>query len=293
MKFKTKYQSIIRFLENLTNNVQKDVNRFLALAIKNPFKLLFLRRSIFIMKSLFLKEIRSFLNSLIGYIVIIVFLLGISLFMWIIKGESNVLDNGYATIDTLFAIAPWVFLFLIPAITMRSFADEKKTGTIELLLTRPLTDLQIIIAKYAAGLALVLFSLIPTLVYYFSVYKLGTPQGNIDAGGTWGSYIGLLLLGSSFVCIGVFSSSLTDNQIIAFIISLAMCFFCYTGFEQISSLSLFGKADTFIEALGINQHYNSLSRGVIDIRDVVYFLGFNAFFILLTKTVLESRKWQK
>ena len=245
------------------------------------------------MFALLKKEINGFLSSLIGYIVIVVFLIAISLFMWIIKGETNVLDSGYANIDTLFAIAPWVFLFLIPAITMRSFADEKKTGTIELLLTRPLTDLQIILAKYLAGLVLVLFSLIPTLVYYYSVYKLGTPQGNIDSGGTWGSYVGLLLLGSSFVSIGIFSSSLTDNQIISFILALALCFFCYTGFEQISSLSLFGKADTFIQALGINQHYNSLSRGVIDTRDVVYFLSFNAFFVLLTKTVLESRKWQK
>lgn len=213
--------------------------------------------------------------------------------MWIIRGESNVLDSGYANIDTLFAIAPWVFLFLIPAITMRSFADEKKTGTIELLLTRPLTDLQIILAKYFAGFVLVLFSLLPTLVYYYSVYVLGTPPGNIDSGGTWGSYIGLLLLGSSFVSIGIFASSLTDNQIISFILALALCFFCYTGFEQISSLSLFGKADTFIQALGINQHYNSLARGVIDTRDVIYFISFNAFFVLLTKTVLESRKWQK
>lgn len=211
--------------------------------------------------------------------------------MWIIKGETNILDSGYANIDTLFVIAPWVFLFLIPAITMRSFADEKKTGTIELLLTRPLTDLQIILAKYAAGLVLVSISLIPTLLYYYSVYKLGSPEGNIDSGGTWGSYVGLLFLGSSFVSIGIFASSLTDNQIISFILSLALCFFCYTGFEQISSLSLFGKADTFIQALGINEHYNSLSRGVIDTRDVIYFFSFNAFFVLLTKTVLQSRKW--
>ncbi|CAN5190326.1 gliding motility-associated ABC transporter permease subunit GldF [soil metagenome] len=243
------------------------------------------------MYSLFVKEIRSFLSSLIGYIVIVVFLLAVSLFMWIIKGETNILDSGYANIDTLFVIAPWVFLFLIPAITMRSFADEKKTGTIELLLTRPLTDLQIILAKYAAGLVLVSISLIPTLLYYYSVYKLGSPEGNIDSGGTWGSYVGLLFLGSSFVSIGIFASSLTDNQIISFILSLALCFFCYTGFEQISSLSLFGKADTFIQALGINEHYNSLSRGVIDTRDVIYFFSFNAFFVLLTKTVLQSRKW--
>jgi ABC-2 type transport system permease protein len=243
------------------------------------------------MYSLFVKEIRSFLSSLIGYIVIIVFLLAISLFMWIINGPTNVLDNGYANLDTLFAIAPWVFLFLIPAITMRSFADEKKTGTIELLITRPITDLQIILAKYSAGMVLVIFSLLPTLVYYYSVYRLGNPVGNIDSGGTWGSYVGLLLLGSSFVSIGICCSSLTDSQIISFIMALAACFFCYIGFEQISSLSLFGSADTVIQSLGINEHYNSLSRGVIDTRDIVYFVSFNAVFILITKTVLESRKW--
>jgi ABC-2 type transport system permease protein len=245
------------------------------------------------MYSLFTKEIRSFLSSLIGYIVIIVFLLAISLFMWIIKGDSNVLDMGYANIDTLFAIAPWVFLFLIPAITMRSFADEKKSGTIELLLTRPLTDLQIILAKYLAGLVLVLFSLIPTLVYFYSVYKLGAPEGNIDTGGTWGSYIGLLFLGSSFVSIGLFASALTDNQIVSFILALAMSFFCYIGFEQISSLEFIGTADTLIANLGINAHYNSLSRGVIDSRDVIYFLSFNTLFMMCTRLVLQSRKWEK
>ncbi len=245
------------------------------------------------MYSLFTKEIRSFLSSLIGYIVIIVFLLAISLFMWIIKGDSNVLDMGYANIDTLFAIAPWVFLFLIPAITMRSFADEKKSGTIELLLTRPLTDLQIILAKYLAGLVLVLFSLIPTLVYFYWVYKLGAPEGNIDTGGTWGSYIGLLFLGSSFVSIGLFASALTDNQIVSFILALAMSFFCYIGFEQISSLEFIGTADTLIANLGINAHYNSLSRGVIDSRDVIYFLSFNTLFVMCTRLVLQSRKWEK
>ncbi|MBI3509145.1 MAG: gliding motility-associated ABC transporter permease subunit GldF [Bacteroidetes bacterium] len=243
------------------------------------------------MYSLFAKEIRSFLSSLIGYIVIIVFLLAISLFMWIIRGESNILDDGRADMKTLFAIAPWVFLFLIPAITMRSFAEEKRSGTIELLLTRPLTDIQIILAKYFAGFILVLISLLPTLVYYYSVIKLGSPQGNIDSGGTWGSYFGLLMLGSSFVAIGIFASSLTDNQIISFILALALCFFCYIGFEQISSLSLFGKADTFIQSIGINEHYNSLARGVIDTRDVIYFITFNGFFVTLTKTILESRKW--
>jgi ABC-2 type transport system permease protein len=160
-----------------------------------------------------------------------------------------------------------------------------------LLLTRPLTDLQIILAKYAAGFVLVLFSLLPTLLYFYSVWQLGQKVGNIDSGGTWGSYIGLLFLGSSFVSIGIFASSLTDSQIISFIIALALCFFFYTGFQQISSLDLFGRADTFIQSLGINEHYNSMSRGVLDTRDMIYFLSINAFFILLTKIRLQSRKW--
>lgn len=243
------------------------------------------------MFTLLKKEISSFLSSLIGYIVIVVFLLTIGLFMWVLPMDSNVLDNGFASIETLFVIAPWVFLFLIPAITMRSFADEKKAGTIELLLTRPLTDLQIILAKYFAGLLLVVFSLLPTLIYFYSVYKLGNPPGNIDTGGMWGSYIGLLFLGAAFVAIGVFASSITENQVIAFILSLFLSFFCYTGFEFISSLDFFGKVDNIILALGINYHYISMSRGVIDTRDVIYFLSFITIFILMTKTILESRKW--
>jgi len=243
------------------------------------------------MFTLLKKEIRSFLSSLIGYITIIVFLLVIGLFMWVLQTDSNILDNGYANIDALFIIAPWVFLFLIPAITMRSFADEKKAGTIELLLTRPLTDLQIIISKYFAGFVLVLFSLIPTLVYYYSVHHLGNPVGNIDTGGMWGSYIGLLFLGAAFVSIGIFASAITDNQVVSFILALFLCFFIYTGFDYLSSFALFGKIDNVILALGINNHYISMSRGVIDTRDVIYFLSLIAIFILATRTVLESRKW--
>lgn len=243
------------------------------------------------MFALYRKEISSFLNSLIGYVVIIVFLTIISLFMWVFPGEMNILDAGYANIDTLFVIAPWVFMFLVPAITMRSFADEKKSGTIELLLTRPLSDFQIVMAKYLAGVTLVLLSLIPTLVYYFSVHALGNPVGNIDTGGMWGSYIGLFFLASGFVAIGIFSSSITENQIISFIVSVFLCFFFYLGFDSISKLALFGKVDAFIIQLGIQEHYISMSRGVIDTRDVVYFLSLAALFLLLTKTVLESRKW--
>jgi len=191
------------------------------------------------MITLLKKEISSFLSSLIGYIVITVFLLVNGLFLWVFPSEFNILDFGYSNIDGLFMIAPFVFLFLIPAITMRLFADEKKSGTIEVLLTQPLSDFQIIMAKYLAGFALVIFSLLPTLVYFFSVYQLGLPAGNIDAGGMWGSYLGLLFLGSAFVAIGLFSSSLTDNQIVAFIISVFLCGFIYLGFEFIYSLDLY------------------------------------------------------
>ncbi|MDB9775779.1 gliding motility-associated ABC transporter permease subunit GldF [Vicingaceae bacterium] len=243
------------------------------------------------MRSLLKKEIQSFLGSLIGYIVIVVFLTTIGLLMWIFPGNNNVLDSGYASIDTLFAVAPWVFMFLIPAITMRSFADEKKAGTIEFLLTRPLTDVQIILSKYFAGVLLVIIALLPTLVYFGSVYFLGSPVGNIDLGAMWGSYIGLLFLAAGFVSIGIFASSVTENQIISFIVAIFLCFFIYIGFDFISSLALFGSIDLLILKLGISEHYNSMSRGVIDTRDVLYFLSIITLFILITKAVLSSRKW--
>ncbi len=204
--------------------------------------------------------------------------------------DSNVLDNGYASLDPLFAIGPWVFLFLIPAITMRSFSDEKKSGTIELLLTRPLTDLQIVLAKYFAGVALVAFALVPTLVFYYTIQKLALAPG-IDVGGTWGSYFGLLLLASGFVAIGVFASAITENQVVAFIISVFLCFISYIGFDYISKLSFLKSIDSILVGISINTHYISMSRGVIDTRDVIYFLSLIALFVVFTKTILESRKW--
>jgi len=246
------------------------------------------------MFTLYLKEIRSFLSSLIGYIAIGVFITLIGIFMWVIPTEGggyNILDNGFANIDPLFFIAPWVYLFLIPAITMRSFSEEKKTGTIELLLTRPLSDLQIVLAKYLAGFTLVIVSLLPTLIYYYSVHMLGSPKGNIDTGGMWGSYIGLLFLGAGFVSIGIFASAIAENQVIAFIIALLLCFFCYIGFEFIAQSGLFGKYDALFKSFGINDHYVSMSRGVIDTRDAIYFISIIALFNLLTRLVLESRKW--
>ncbi len=243
------------------------------------------------MYALLQKEIKSFLSSLIGYVVITVFLLVLGLFMWVFQADSNVLHNGYANINPLFEIAPWVFLFLVPAITMRSFAEERKTGTIELLLTRPLRDMQIVFAKFMAGFILVIFSLLPTLVYFFSVYQLGNPVGNIDTGGMWGSYIGLLFLGGAFVSIGIFASSLSDNQIISFVMAVAFCAFCYIGFDNLASLEIFKKSDSFLLSLSINTHYVSMSRGVIDTRDMLYFISLIAIFLVGTRTVLESRKW--
>ena len=243
------------------------------------------------MLALLQKEIKAFLSSLIGYIVVIVFLLLIGLIMWVFPTDMNVLNQGYASLDTLFNIAPWVFMFLIPAITMRSFSEEKRTGTIELLLTKPLTDLQIILSKYFAGLLLVLFSILPTLFYFATIYYLGSPVGNVDVGGTWGSYIGLLLLGGGFVSIGVFASSLASNQVVAFIIAVFLCFLTYIGFEALASLDAMGTMDYLITKLGINEHYTSISRGVLDTRDLLYFISLSAIFILLTKLVLESRKW--
>ena len=255
------------------------------------------------MYALFKKEISNFLSSLIGIMVIVVFLLITGLFLWVFQSDFNVLNFGYANLDSLFILAPWVFLFLVPAVTMRSFAEENRTGTIEMLATKPLSDWQIIWAKFLAGVALVLLALIPTLIYYYSVYRLSAPlevvdaegikrlKSSIDSGGIWGSYIGLFLISSSFVSIGTFCSSLTNNQILAFIISVFLCGFLLIGFEFIYSLSLFGPVDLFIQQLGMNAHYGSLSRGVIDTRDVLYFLSVIAIFLSATKLVLSSRKW--
>ena len=243
------------------------------------------------MYALFKKEISNFLSSLIGIMVIVVFLLITGLFLWVFQSDFNLLSYGYANLDGLFILAPWVFLFLVPAVTMRSFAEENRTGTIEMLLTKPLSDWQIILAKFLASVALVLLALIPTTVYYFSVYRLGFPMGNLDKGGILGSYIGLFLLSSSFVSIGIFCSSVTNNQILAFILSVFLCGFIYIGFEFIFSLSLFGPIDLFIQRLGMSAHYSSISHGVIDTRDILYFLSVMALFLSMTKLVLASRKW--
>lgn len=238
------------------------------------------------------KEISSFFSSITGYLVIIVFLVVNSLFMWIFPGELNIFEAGYSSLDTLFLMAPWVFLFLVPAITMKMFSEEKKSGTIELLLTRPVNEFQIVLAKFFAGVALVMFSLLPTLIYFFTVYSLGNPVGNIDTGGTWGSYIGLFFLGCTYVSIGIFASSLSGSQIVAFITGVIISFFFFTGFESIAGIPFLNKMESFLINFGINEHYRSISRGVVDSRDIVYFLGVISFFVFLTRVVLRSRNWK-
>ena len=243
------------------------------------------------MFSLLKKEINSFLGSLIGYIAIVVFLSTLGLFIWVFPGDTNVLDAGYSSLGSFFYIAPWVFLFLIPAITMKSFADESKTGTLELLITKPLSEFQIVLAKFLAGVVLVAFSLIPATIYIYSIHQLGNPIGNLDYGATWGSFIGLLFLGATYVSIGIFASSITENQIVAFILAVFLCFFFFVGFDSIAGLGLLDSFDSFMIKLGINEHYLSISRGVIDSRDLIYFLSIIIFFLLLTRTKISSRKW--
>jgi ABC-2 type transport system permease protein len=243
------------------------------------------------MFALLKKEISVFLNSLIGYIVITVFLLATGLFLWIFPGNFNIPEAGISSLENYFILAPWIFMFLIPAITMRSFSEEKRTGTIELLLTRPVTEWHIVLAKYFAGFILVALAIIPTLVYFYSVYMLGNPPGNIDTGSTWGSYIGLLLLAGTFISVGLFASVLSENQVVAFIIGFFLCFFFYSGFDSIASLDFWGQSGLLISYLGISEHYASISRGVIDSRDLVYFIGFILVFLTLTRFKLLGRNW--
>lgn len=239
------------------------------------------------MKALFQKELASFFSSLIGYLVVIVFLLATGLSLFVFDSQFNVLNSGYANIDGLFILAPWIFLFLIPAIAMRFFCEESKTGTIELLLTMPISDTAIVLGKYLAGIALLFFSLVPTLFYFSTAYALGSPVGNIDMGATIGAYIGLFLLGGVYLAIGTFISSLTDNQIVAFIITAVACFIFFIGFDFVADLL---PQLSFLTNLGINEHYNSISRGVIDTRDCIYFAVVIVLFLYFTTISIAKKR---
>jgi len=231
------------------------------------------------MISILKKELRSFFSSATGYIVIGIFLLLTGLFLWVIPGEFNIPEAGYANVDGLFFLAPWLFLFLCPAVTMRFFAEEKQTGTWELLVTKPLTAWQITLGKYFAGTILVFLALLPALIYYYTVSYLAEPIGNVDSGQFWGSFIGLIFLAAVYISIGTFASSLSDNQIIAFIIAVVLCFFFFYGFDVLTGFVSGGQKTQFIENLGIHAHYKSISRGVIDSRDLVYFAVLSTLFL--------------
>lgn len=245
------------------------------------------------MLTIFRKEISGFFCSLTGYVVIVVFLLINSLFMWILPGEMNILDSGYAGLDSLFFISPWVFLLLVPAITMRMIAEEKHLGTIELLYSRPVTERAVIYGKYLASVALVLFSLIPCIIYYMSVYYLGESHGNLDTGAILGASAGLFFLASIYASAGIFASSLTENQVIAFIIAAFLCSVLFAGFDSLAYLPGLKKLDELVIGLGINEHYKSISRGVVDIKDVAYFISVVVIFNEATRLKMLSRKWKK
>jgi ABC-2 type transport system permease protein len=231
------------------------------------------------------KELRQFFSSLTGYIAILVFLLVSGLVLFVFR--DNILDQGYATLQPFFSFAPWVLLFLVSAITMRSFSDEFKGGNFEVLKTRPLSSWQIVSGKFFGSLIVALVALVPTLVYYFTINYLATTKG-IDSGAAAGSYLGLVLLTALFTSIGICMSSFTTNAVVAFIISLVACVLFYFGFDAISGLLGTG-SDLFIEMIGINFHYKGLQRGVVDTRDVIYFLSLIAFFLLLTRQNLGRR----
>ncbi len=243
------------------------------------------------MRSIFIKEINSFFSSVVGYVAILVFLIACGLFLWVIP-DSSILDFGYATLDKYFDLAPWFLMLLIPAVTMRSFSDEFKGGTIEWLSTKPLRDVDIIMGKYLASLALVVFAIIPTLIYVYTVSNLSMVENNLDTGGIMGSYFGLFFLAASFTAIGVFCSSLTNNQVVGFLIALFACYLLYSGFESLSRIPAFASGiDYYLGMIGMSFHYNSISRGLVDSRDVIYFLSVIILFISLTRLSLNRRTW--
>jgi ABC-2 type transport system permease protein len=242
------------------------------------------------MKALYLKEIRSFLSSIIGYIFILIYLIASGFFHWIFSWNANLLEGSEVDLIPFFNLSPIIFLILIPAITMKSIAEERKSGTMELLFTRPISDLQILLAKYFASVTLLIIALIPTLVYYVSMYYLGNPVGIIDSGATFTSYIGLILLGATFAAIGIFASAITNSQIVAFILGMFLCGIFYYGLTLLGSYNLMGKFDYVIQYCGMSLHYDSIKRGVVDTSDLVYFISIIVLFIYSALIVIKTLK---
>lgn len=244
------------------------------------------------MRALYLKELRSFLSSIIGYVFILIFLIAAGLFHWVISGgiQTNLLEGAEADLIPFFNLSPIIFLILIPAITMRSIAEERRTGTIELLFTRPISDIKILLAKYFAGVSLLIIAIIPTLVYYYTMHELALEPEKFDHGATFTSYIGLILLGSTFVAIGIFASALTSSQIVSFIIAMFLCWFFYDGLTLLGSFNLMGGFDSVVQYAGISSHYDSIKKGVVDTKDIVYFLSIITLFMYSALTVVKSLK---
>jgi len=240
------------------------------------------------MKSIALREIKSFFGSPIGYLVIAIFLSLNGLFLWVFDGEYNILQSGFADLSPFFTLSPWILIFLIPAVTMRSFSDEKKQGTIELLLTKPLSIWQIVNGKFLGAFLLIVIAIIPTLIYVYVISTLGIPEGNIDLGSILGSYFGLLFLVAAYTSIGIFTSTLSENQIVSFILSVFLCFFFYYGFDGMTTL-IKSQSDV-IARFGMDYHFKSMARGVIDTRDVIYFVTVSILFLSLTVFNLKSLK---
>ena len=238
------------------------------------------------MLAIFKKEFNSFFTSTIAYLTIGMFLLINGLFLWVFDDDFNVLNAGFADLTSFFYLAPWILIFLIPAITMKTFADEFRSGTIEILKTRPITNVTLVLGKFFAILTLLIIVLIPTFVYVYSIHELGNPVGNLDYGSISGSYLGLFLLASSFASIGIFTSTLSKNQVVAFLLGICMVFLFYYGFDDVSSL--FGEYSYTIKLFGMNEHFKSISRGVIDSRDVLYFMSIIIFFLFVSKQKLTN-----
>jgi len=242
------------------------------------------------MYSLLIKEIKSFLTSIIGYVFTIIFLLTSGLFHWVISYNTNFLEGMESDLIPFFNLSPTIFLILIPAITMKSIAEERKNGTIEVLFTKPISDFEVIMAKYLSSVILLIIALIPTLIYYWSMYSLGNPVGVIDDGATITSYLGLILLGATFISVGIFSSSLTNSQIVAFILAMFFCWFLYDGLNLLGSFNLMGDFDLIIRYLSASYHYESIKKGVVDTSDLIYFLSVITIFVFSSLTVLKSLK---
>ncbi|MEZ4907592.1 MAG: gliding motility-associated ABC transporter permease subunit GldF [Saprospiraceae bacterium] len=244
------------------------------------------------MLAVFYKEINIFFGSLIGYIVIGVFLVFSGIVVWVMQSTS-VFEYKYASMESFFNLAPILFTFLIPAITMRSFSEENQQKTMELLFTKPISEWKLIFGKYFANLTLVIIAVLPTLIYYISIYQLGAPKGNIDGGAVFGSYIGLVLLAAVYVSIGLFSSSVTNNQVVAFVLTVVLVVIVQWGFYALSQLPTFwGVWDDFIQKFGIDYHYNSISKGLVDTRDIIYFLSVVAIFLVLTSYDIKAKKYK-